>query len=276
MKPTTTILALACASPSLVCAATTALHDGTQSASTAGQAAELQQKLANPIASLISVPIQSNYDFGIGPGDGTKSVTNIQPVIPFSISENWNVISRTILPVIDQEGLAPAGDSLDATGLGDTVQSFFFSPKEGAVTWGVGPVFLIPTATDELLGTEKFGMGPTAVVLKQNGPWTIGALANHIWDVAGDSNRDAVNATLIQPFLAYALPTHTTLSLNTETTYNWTNEQWTVPINFQIAQMFKIGDQIMQGFVGARYYADKPTDGPEWGLRFGLTFVFPK
>jgi hypothetical protein len=252
-------------------AATTA-----QSAGTASQTAELQQKLANPIADLISLPIQSNYDFGVGPGDGTISRTNIQPVIPFGISEDWNVISRTILPVIDQEGLAPAGDSLDEFGLGDITQSFFFSPKESAITWGVGPVFLIPSATDELLGTEKFGIGPTAVVLKQQGPWTYGALANHLWDVAGDSSRDAVNATFLQPFVAYALPTHTTLSFNTESTYDWTNEEWTVPINFQISQMFKIGDQIMQGFVGARYYADKPTDGPEWGLRFGLTFVFPK
>jgi hypothetical protein len=271
MKPTTTILALACASTSLAHAATTA-----QSAGTASQTAELQQKLANPIADLISLPIQSNYDFGVGPGDGTISRTNIQPVIPFGISEDWNVISRTILPVIDQEGLAPAGDSLDEFGLGDITQSFFFSPKESAITWGVGPVFLIPSATDELLGTEKFGIGPTAVVLKQQGPWTYGALANHLWDVAGDSSRDAVNATFLQPFVAYALPTHTTLSFNTESTYDWTNEEWTVPINFQISQMFKIGDQIMQGFVGARYYADKPTDGPEWGLRFGLTFVFPK
>lgn len=240
------------------------------------QDADLAKKLANPISDLVSLPIQSNYDFGIGPGDGTKWTTNIQPVIPFGISEHWNLISRTILPVIDQEGLAPAGDSLDASGLGDTVQSFFFSPKQSSPIWGVGPVLLIPTATDSLLGSEKFGLGPTAVVLKQNGPWTYGALANHIWDVAGDSNRDGVNATFLQPFLAYILPTKTTLTLNTETTYDWQNEQWTVPLNFIVSQMFKIGDQPMQAFVGARYYAEKPDNGPEWGLRAGLTFLFPK
>lgn len=237
---------------------------------------DLAKKLANPISDLISLPIQSNLDFGVGPGDGTISRTNIQPVIPFSISENWNLISRTIIPVIDQEGLAPAGDSLDEFGLGDITQSFFFSPKQSSPIWGVGPVFLIPTATDELLGTEKFGIGPTAVVLKQQGPWTYGALVNHLWDVAGDDDRDSINASFLQPFLSYILPTKTTLTLNTETTYDWSNDQWIVPINFQVSQLFKVGDQPMQAFIGARYYAEKPTEGPEWGIRFGLTFLFPK
>ncbi|MEI6818866.1 MAG: transporter [Verrucomicrobiota bacterium] len=257
MKTTITLLAIA----------TTALQ---------AQDADLAQKLANPIADLISVPIQSNLDFGVGPGDGTIWRTNIQPVIPFSISEDWNVISRTILPVIDQEGLAPAGDALDASGLGDITQSFFFSPKESSPIWGVGPAFLIPSATDDLLGGEKWGIGPTAVVLKQEGAWTYGALANHIWDFAGDDSRGAVNATFLQPFVSYITPTKTTFSLNTETTYDWQNEQWIVPVNFVVSQLFKIGDQPVQAFVGARYYVETPTGGPEWGLRFGMTFLFPK
>lgn len=257
MKTTITLLAIA----------TTALQ---------AQDADLAQKLANPIADLISVPIQSNLDFGVGPGDGTIWRTNIQPVIPFSISEDWNVISRTILPVIDQEGLAPAGDALDASGLGDIVQSFFFSPKESSPIWGVGPAFLIPSATDDLLGGEKWGIGPTAVVLKQEGAWTYGALANHIWDFAGDDSRGAVNATFLQPFVSYITPTKTTFTLNTETTYDWHNDQWIVPVNFVVSQLFKIGDQPVQAFVGARYYVETPTGGPEWGLRFGLTFLFPK
>jgi hypothetical protein len=257
LKTTITLLAIA----------TTALQ---------AQDADLAQKLANPIADLISVPIQSNLDFGVGPGDGTIWRTNIQPVIPFSISEDWNVISRTILPVIDQEGLAPAGDALDASGLGDIVQSFFFSPKESSPIWGVGPAFLIPSATDDLLGGEKWGIGPTAVVLKQEGAWTYGALANHIWDFAGDDSRGAVNATFLQPFVSYITPTKTTFTLNTETTYDWHNDQWIVPVNFVVSQLFKIGDQPVQAFVGARYYVETPTGGPEWGLRFGMTFLFPK
>jgi len=170
------------------------------------QEADLAQKLANPISDLISLPIQSNVDFGVGPGDGTLWRTNIQPVIPISISEDWNLISRTILPVIDQEGLAPTGDTLDEFGLGDITQSFFFSPKQSSPIWGVGPVFLFPSATDDLLGVEKWGVGPTAVVLKQDGPWTYGALMNHLWDVAGDDNRASVNATFVQPFVSYILP----------------------------------------------------------------------
>jgi hypothetical protein len=246
------------------------------SATLHAQEADLAKKLANPISDLISLPIQSNYDFGVGPGDGTKWTTNIQPVIPFGISEDWNLISRTILPVIDQEGFAAAGDGLDAFGLGDTVQSFFFSPKESSPIWGVGPVFLIPTATDSLLGSEKWGIGPTAVVLKQEGPWTYGALANHFWDFAGDDSRNPVNATFLQPFVAYITPTKTTFTLNTETTYDWRNDQWTVPLNIIVSQLFKIGDQPVQAFIGARYYAEKPANGPEWGLRFGFTFLFPK
>lgn len=241
-----------------------------------GQEADLAKKLANPISDLISVPFQSNLDFGLGDGDGTKSTTNIQPVIPFGISEDWNIISRTIVPVIDQEGLAVTGDSLDAFGIGDTLLSLWLSPKQSSPIWGIGPAFLIPTATDSLLGSEKFGLGPTAVVLKQNGPWTYGALANQIWDVAGDDNRDAVSATFMQPFVSHVFPTKTTLTLNSETTYDWQNDEWTVPINFFVSQLFKIGDQPVQAFAGARYYVDKPEDGPEWGLRFGFTFLLPK
>lgn len=237
--------------------------------------ADLAQKLANPVADLISVPIQSNYDFGIGPGDGTKWTTNIQPVIPFGINDDWNVISRTILPVIDQQGIAPGG-ATDAFGLGDTVQSFFFAPKTSDPIWGIGPAFLIPTATDDLLGGEKWGAGPTAVVLKQDGPWTYGALANHLWSFAGDNDRGDVNATFLQPFVSYITPHKTTFTLNSEASYDWSNEQWNIPVNFIVSQLLKIGDQPVQLFAGARYYLETPTGGPEWGLRLGLVFLFPK
>lgn len=237
--------------------------------------ADLAQQLANPISSLISVPIQSNIDFGVGPGDGTRWITNIQPVIPFELSENWNLISRTILPVIDQEGIDLAGVT-DEFGLGDTVQSFFISPKSSDPIWGLGPVFLIPTATDPVLGSEQWGIGATAVVLKQSGPWTYGALANHLWSFAGDDARADVNATFLQPFVSYITDTKTTFSLTLESTYDWENRQWNVPANFIVSQLIKIGDQPVQLFGGVRYYLETPDGGPEWGLRFGLTFLFPK
>ena len=165
--------------------------------------ADLAKKLSNPVADLISFPIQGNVDFGLGPGNGTRMFTNIQPVIPISLSEDMNIISRTILPVIDQQGITPDGTT-DAFGLGDTVQSLFFSPKVSDPIWGFGPVILFPTATDSVLGGDKWGLGPTGLVLRQSGPWTYGGLFNHIWDVGG-SGSGRVNNTFLQPFLATML-----------------------------------------------------------------------
>ena len=241
------------------------------------KAAELAKKLQNPIASLISVPLQNNWDFGIGPADAMRYTVNIQPVIPFSLTKDWNLITRTILPVIYAESPLPGGDN--RAGLGDIVQSFFFSPKEptsGGWIWGVGPVFLYPSATDEALGTEKFGLGPTAVLLTQQHGWTYGLLVNHLWSVAGDSNRDDVNATFMQPFVSYTTKTFTTFGFNTETTYDWEHQQGTVPLNWTVQQLLKIGKQPIALQLGARYYAEKPDGGPDWGLRFATTLLFPK
>jgi hypothetical protein len=245
--------------------------------SDAAQAAELAKKLQNPVANLISVPIQNNWDFGIGPADAMRYTVNIQPVIPFSLTKDWNLITRTIMPVIYAESPLPGGDN--AAGLGDILQSFFFSPKEptrGGWIWGAGPVFLYPTATDDALGTEKFGLGPTVVLLKQQHGWTYGMLANHIWSVTGESSRAEVNATFLQPFVSYTTKTFTTFGFNTETTYDWENEQGTVPLNWTVQQLLKIGPQPVAFQLGARYYAEKPPGGPDWGLRFAITLLFPK
>ncbi len=241
------------------------------------QAAELAKKLSNPVAALISVPLQNNFDFGAGPnGDGFQYKLNLQPVIPITLNENWNLISRTILPYVYQENVIGTGSQ---SGLSDAVQSFFFSPKaptSGGWIWGAGPVLLVPTATDDLLGTEKWGAGPTAVLLKQVHGWTYGILANHLWSYAGDAARADVNATFLQPFLTYTTKRHTTFTLNTESTYDWEASQWTVPLNLGVAQLVRIGKLPVQFQIGARYYAEKPTDGPDWGLRFAVTFLFPK
>lgn len=253
---------------------------GTEPPVQAEDTEALAKKLANPIAALISVPLQMNYNTSIGPlDDGDQFYTNIQPVIPISLSEDWNLISRTILPVIYQDDIFPgAGDQF---GLGDTTQSLFFSPKApssfGGLIWGVGPVFLIPTGTDELLGAEKLGVGPTAVVLKQSGPWTIGALANHIWSVAGNDDRADVNSTFLQPFVSYTTKDAWTFSLNTESSYNWESEEWSVPVNFNVTKILKLGDQLMSIGPGIRYWAESPDNGPEdFGARLTFTFLFPK
>jgi hypothetical protein len=241
------------------------------------QSVEMAKTLANPIGALISVPFQNNFDFGGGPdGDGFQYRLNLQPIVPLTLNQDWLLISRTILPVVYQEKVV--GTSSQG-GLADTLQSVFLSrvrPTQHGWIWGAGPAFLLPTATDDLLGAEKWGAGPTAVVLKQQNGWTYGALANHIWSFAGESDRAEVNATFLQPFVSFTTKKATTFTLNSESTYDWSNEQWTVPLNFMVQQMVKIGKQPVALAVGARYYADKPDDGPEWGLRFAVVFLFPK
>jgi hypothetical protein len=243
-----------------------------------GSTAELAKKLSNPIASLISVPMQVNYDENIGPrDDGERWTTNVQPVIPISLNEDWNVISRTILPVISQEDIFPGAGSQD--GIGDVVQSVFFSPKaptDSGWIWGAGPVLLLPTGSDDLLTADKWGLGPTAVALRQDGPWTYGALANHIWDVAGDDDRGDVNASFFQPFIAYNTPSATTFALNLEITQDWENDDAQVPINLMANQILKFGSQLVQVGGGFRYWLESQENGPEgWGLRFNFVLLFP-
>jgi len=240
---------------------------------------ELAKQLANPVASLISVPFQLNYDSGIGPNDdGDRAVLNIEPVIPIPITDEWNLISRTILPVVTQDDIFP--DAGSQTGLGDTLQSLFFSPKlptEGGWIWGAGPVFLLPTASDDLLGVDKWGMGPTAVVLTQKGPWTYGALVNHIWSVAGDSDRPDVNSTFLQLFLSHTTLSAVTLAVNTESTYDWKTEQWSVPLNLTVSKVMKLGNLRVSVGGGVRYWVESSDSGPEGlGFRLICTLLFPE
>lgn len=240
---------------------------------------ELATQLANPLADLISIPVQGNYNSGFGPlEDGRQLLTNLQPVIPFSINEDWNLISRTILPIVWQDEIFPGAGS--QFGLGNTTQSLFLSPARTmhGITWGVGPVLLLPTATDELLGLDTFGAGPTAVALWQGGGWTAGILANQIWSVSGDE-ADEVNATYLQPFLAYTTADAWTFTLNTESTYNWLTDEWSVPVNAVVSKLVKIDGKLPVSFFGGvRYWADSPEGvGPEgWGARFGFTVLLPK
>lgn len=240
---------------------------------------DLAQQLANPIAALISVPFQFNYEEGIGPDRaGSRWRLNVQPVIPFSLDADWNVISRTIVPVVSQRSLLPGAGS--QFGLGDTLQSVFLSPKAptaGGVVWGVGAVFLLPTATDDLLGTGKWGIGPTGVALVQRGPWTAGALANHVWSVAGDRNRADVNQTLIQPFLSYTTPEAWTFSLQAEATHDWERSEWSVPVTGSVGKLVRFGDLPVSLAGGVRYWARSSTFGPrDWGARFTVTFLLPR
>src|SRR5688572_7424664 len=238
---------------------------------------ELAKKLNNPAASLISVPLQSNFDFGGGPNDdGFQYKLNVQPVIPFGLNEDWKIISRTIVPYIYQEDRIGTGTQ---SGLGDSTVTLWLSPendKAGAPIWGFGPIVQFPTATDDLLGTEKWGAGPSAIFLRQAHGWTMGFLANHLWSFAGEGRREDVSASFLQPFLTYQTKTHTTFGMNSEYTYDWEVDHSMVPLNFFVTQLVKIGKMPVSFQLGGRYYADKPDEGPDWGLRFAITLVFPK
>ena len=242
-------------------------------------AEELAKKLANPIAALISVPFQYNYSSNLGSNDeGRRSLLNIQPVVPISLNEDWIVISRTIIPVATQNDIF--ADSGSQSGLGDIVQSVFVSPKrptESGWILGAGSIFLFPTGTDDLLSAEKWGAGPTAVALKQSGPWTYGGLTNHIWSYAGNNDRTDVNATFMQPLLTYTTKKAISITAMTESTYDWEDKQWSVPLYLMVTKVAKIGNQMISFGGGVSYWADGPDGGPEgFGGRLVFTFIFPK
>ena len=186
------------------------------------------------------------------------------------------MISRTIVPIVKQSDVPLPG--LSESGVGDIVQSVFFSPKkptDSGLIWGIGPVINIPTSTKETLGPEVWAAGPTGLVLKQSGPWTYGALANHLWSFAKEDKTE-INASFVQPFVSYITPKKLTYYLNTESTYNWDTKDWSVPINVGANQLMKVSNQIMQVGGGLRYWAESSEMGPKgWGVRVNIIFVFP-
>jgi len=233
---------------------------------------DLAKQLSNPVADLVSVPFQLNLDSGLGPESETERLTfNIQPVVPIELNARWNLISRTIVPLVSLEG-----PGVEQAGVGDVLQSFFFSPKTpspGGWVWGAGPAILVPSGDDALSG-DTFALGPTGVVLRQQGPWSYGGLFNHLWSVGGDTEIDQ---TFLQPFVSYATPGGTTFSLNSEATYDWTDETWSVPLNAQVSQVFRIGQRPVSAGFGLRYWADSPEGGPEgWAARLTFTLIYPK
>jgi hypothetical protein len=243
----------------------------------ASEAAELAKKLANPIASLITVPFQNNLDVNIGEHNGYRNTLNIQPVIPVKLSASLNLISRIILPVVSQNNITAKGTSQN--GLSDALLSTFISPaqpKNGFVL-GAGPALLLPIATDDLLSTKKFCIGPTALALRQTNGWTYGALINQIWSVAGDDNRADVNQMFLQPFLVYNWKSGAGLGVNSEITQNWEGSTTTAYINPTVSGVTKLGSQIVSLAIGPRFQVATPEESrSDFGIRAVITLVFPK
>jgi hypothetical protein len=237
---------------------------------------DLARAAQNPVGDLISLPFQNNMNFDVGPADRTQDILNIQPVLPITLSKNWNLITRTILPVISQP--APGADRTN--GMGDLNFTGFISPKKpGKVIWGVGPALIFPTATDDVLGTEKFSIGPSVVALTMKGQWVIGALASNVWSVAGDDDRADVNFFLMQYFVNYNFPSGWYLTSAPIITANWeadSGEKWTVPFGGGVGKVFSIGRQPININTQVFYNVERPTNGARWQWRFQIQLLFPK
>lgn len=247
-----------------------------------GGAADLAKAAQNPIAAMISVPFQNNTNFNVGPDDKTQNILNIQPVIPVDLNAEWNLVTRTIIPVISQPALSAAQDRTN--GLGDIQFSAFFSPKATTASgwiWGAGVIAQLDTATDDVLGAGKWGLGPTAVALKMDGPWVYGGLLNNVWSVAGDDDRDDVNAMLFQPFVNYNFPDAPGryLTFAPVITANWeadSDDRWTVPLGMGIGQITRWGKQPVNLQASAYYNVEKPDNAADWQLRLQVQFLFPR
>jgi len=239
--------------------------------------AALAKKTQNPVSDLISLPLQNNLNFGFGPNNRLGYTLNIQPVIPVS-SGKWNLINRTIFPVVYRPDITSTSGG--TFGLGDTTHSVFFSPaKSGKFIWGLGPVFLFPTATDDVLGFDKWGIGPTGVALIMAGRWVAGILIFNVWSYAGNAARSSVNFMLIQYFINYNLTNGWYLVSAPILTVNWkapSGQKAIIPFGAGVGKIFSIGSQRMNVSLQGYGNAWKPDIGPDWQLRIQIQFLFPK
>jgi len=237
---------------------------------------ELARAAQNPLAAMVTLPLQFNYNGGVGAYDRTFFNLNVQPVVPF-VGERWNVIARTIMPV----NSAPVGETDSVFGLGDTTLSLFFSPaKSGKLAWGVGPVFGLPTASNpEALGSEKWNLGPTAVIFYSVGKWTMGGVASNLWSVAGSDDRNDVNMLTAQYFLNFNLGSGWAVGTAPVLTANWeadSGNQWTIPWGLQVSKVTQFGSQPVNLLLGYYENSEHPDGAADSQVRFQVNFMFPR
>jgi hypothetical protein len=244
----------------------------------AQDSSDIAKQAQNPIASLISVPFENDFNPHTGANKEDSYVFEMKPVVPFRLSNDWNLITRTIIPVIQVPGLAPGVSG--TSGLGDVQESLFLSPtKAGPVIWGAGPVISFPTATENILGTKKLSVGPTVVVLRSQGHWLFGSLVQNLFSVAGPSARKDVNQMLLQPFVNYNLPHKWYLTSSPIITANWearSSERWVVPVGGGVGKIVHLGKQPVNVYTQFFRNVQRPDGTSSWSARFNMTFLFPK
>ena len=261
----------------LACVLSATTARAQQPAAAEPDSADLAKQLSNPIASLVSVPFQFNWEQNVGPSDLTRFILNVQPVMPFTVNEDVNLIVRVIAPLVSQPPLV--ADGAAAFGIGDITTSFFVSPsKSTRLIWGAGPVIVLPSTSEPTLGSGKWSTGPTVIALKQAGPWTVGALWNQVWSFSGDATRADVNQMFLQPFVAYQATRTITLSVNSETTANWEVDdgRWTVPINLSVSKLSSFGTFPASYQLGFGMYPVHPEIGPSWKIRAAIVLLLPR
>jgi hypothetical protein len=241
---------------------------------------ELAKLAQNPVGNLISVPFQNNTNFNFGPEGGTQNVLNIQPVIPISVSDDWNIITRTILPIVSMPALSPDIPSL--SGISNTTLTAFLSPANpGHWIWGVGPVFQLPTNSNAELGNKNFGAGASFVVLhlEHGSPWVYGFLMNNVWSTTTSKQGGAYNTGLLQPFVNFNFASGFYLTSSPIMTVNWKaqgSQQFTVPMGGGAGKIIHLGRLPVNCSLAAYYSVDKPEYGSNWNIRAQAQFMFPK